>query len=152
MGVETILNYIQVSDRLASSGQPEDRQFKAIAEAGYHAVINLAMPNSENAIPEEGNIVTALGMRYVHIPVPFEAPDSRHLRDFIQIMQAFPKDKVWVHCVLNYRVSAFLYQHYRLALGVPLSEAKKVMLPGWNPNETWQKFMTLSDIGLAKQS
>jgi hypothetical protein len=37
-------------------------------------VINLAMPNSENAIPEEGYIVTARSMTYVHIPVPFDAP------------------------------------------------------------------------------
>ena len=144
MSIEDIRNYIQVSDRIASSGQPEDHQFKDIAEALYEAVINLAMPNSENAIPEEGNIVTSLNMMYVHIPVPFDAPDVFHLRDFIKMMDALSHRKVWVHCVVNYRVSAFLYQYYRLVHGAQPQEAKKVMLASWEPNETWQRFMALS--------
>lgn len=150
MSVENILNYIQVSDRIASSGQPEDRQFKDIAEAEYKAIINLAMPNSENAIPEEGNIVTSLKMTYVHIPVPFDAPNVSHLRQFIKVMESFANQKVWVHCVVNYRVSAFLYQHQRLIHGVQPEEAKKVMLASWKPDEIWQRFMALSgkEVGL----
>lgn len=150
MSVENILNYIQVSDRIASSGQPEDRQFKDIAEAGYKAIVNLAMPNSENAIPEEGNIVTSLKMTYVHIPVPFDAPNVSHLREFIKVMETFSNQKVWVHCVVNYRVSAFLYQHQRLIHHVQPKEAKKVMLASWKPDEIWQRFMALSrkEVGL----
>ncbi|MCG8485969.1 MAG: phosphatase, partial [Chromatiales bacterium] len=75
MAIENITNYIRISDRIASSGQPEEQQFKDIAQAGFQVVINLAMPNSDNAIPEEGYIVTARKMSYVHIPVPFDAPD-----------------------------------------------------------------------------
>ena len=41
LSIEAITNYIQVSDRIASSGQPEDHQFKSIARAGCKAVINL---------------------------------------------------------------------------------------------------------------
>jgi protein tyrosine phosphatase (PTP) superfamily phosphohydrolase (DUF442 family) len=150
MGIEDIRNYIQVSDRIASSGQPEDYQFKDIAEAGYEVVINLAMHNSENAIPEEGNIVTSLNMTYIHLPVPFDAPDVSHLRDFIQVMGALSHRKVWAHCVVNYRVSAFLYQHYRLVYGAQPQEAKKVMLASWQPNDIWQRFMSLSakDVAL----
>jgi len=44
MSIEAITNYIKVSDRIASSGQPEEHQFKSIAEAKYQVVINLAMP------------------------------------------------------------------------------------------------------------
>jgi len=115
MSLDAITNHRRVSDRIAASGQPEEHQFKAIAKAGYQVVINLAMPNSENAIREEGNIVTAHKMTYVHIPVPFDAPDATHLRTFINTMDAFARQKVWVHCVLNYRVSAFLFQYRRLA-------------------------------------
>jgi protein tyrosine phosphatase (PTP) superfamily phosphohydrolase (DUF442 family) len=42
MSIEDITNYKKVSDTLASSGQPEDMQFKEIAEAGFEVVINLA--------------------------------------------------------------------------------------------------------------
>jgi protein tyrosine phosphatase (PTP) superfamily phosphohydrolase (DUF442 family) len=144
MSIEDIRNFIQVSDRIASSGQPKDHQFKDISEAGYEAVINLAMPNSENAILEEGNIVTSLNMTYIHIPVPFDAPDVCHLRDFIRVMGALSHRTVWVHCVVNYRVSAFLYQYYRLVHGAQPQEAKKVMLASWKPNDVWQRFMALS--------
>ena len=62
VAIENITNYIRISDRIASSGQPEEQQFKDIAQAGFQVVINLAMPNSDNAIPEEGYIVTARKM------------------------------------------------------------------------------------------
>lgn len=142
MSIEEITNTIRISDRIYSSGQPEEQQFKYIREAGFQAVINLAMANSENAIPEEGNIVTAHRMTYLHIPVPFEAPTIGHLRQFIKTMAAFGDQKVWVHCVVNYRASAFLYQYQRLVEGATKVQAKKVMFPRWQPNDVWQKFMS----------
>lgn len=143
MGIEETTNFIQVAENIASSGQPDKHRFSSIAAAGYRLVINLAMPNSDNAIPEEGNIVTALKMAYVHIPVPFEAPTAMHLQTFIKIMSSFANDKIWVHCVVNYRASAFLYQYFRLAQGLSEEQASKAMLPSWQPNETWQRFMAI---------
>ena len=112
-------------------------------------VINIAMPDSDDAVPEEGNIVTAQGMIYVHIPVPFDAPTVVHLRTFIKIMQAFADQRVWVHCALNYRVSAFLYQYLRLVQGMPEEEAKKAMFPSWEPDTEWSRFMTYTNKELA---
>ncbi|MEJ2620441.1 MAG: protein tyrosine phosphatase family protein [Candidatus Thiodiazotropha sp.] len=144
MAIENITNYIKVSERIASSGQPEEHQFKAIAQAGYQVVINLAMPNSENAIPEEGYIVTARSMTYVHIPVPFDAPNAEHLKTFIGIMNGCRDQKVWLHCVVNKRVSAFLYQYLRVVDDWSHKEALKVMLPAWQPDDVWQEFMNLT--------
>jgi protein tyrosine phosphatase (PTP) superfamily phosphohydrolase (DUF442 family) len=152
MNIEAIKNHLRVSDRIASSGQPEEAQFKYIAAAGFEVVVNLAMPNSENAIPEEGNIVTAHKMTYVHIPVPFDAPNAEHLQQFFAVMNAFAQRKIWVHCVLNYRVSAFLYQYQRLVHGEAPEQARKVMLTCWQPNETWQRFMAITKEELAENS
>ncbi|MGB5275920.1 MAG: protein tyrosine phosphatase family protein, partial [Gammaproteobacteria bacterium] len=102
MRIEDITNFMQVSENIASSGQPVETQFGSIAAADYRLVVNLAMPNSDSAIPEEGNIVTALKMTYVHIPVPFESPTVKHLQAFMKIMSSFANDKIWVHCVVNY--------------------------------------------------
>lgn len=150
MSIEDITNYKSVTDFLASSGQPDEMQFKEIAAAGYEVVINLAMPNSDNAIPEEGYIVTARKMVYAHLPVPFEAPTVEHLRSFLALMAAFEGKKCWVHCVVNYRVSAFLYQYFRLVRNVSANEAKKVILAEWNPDPVWREFMALEteDVGL----
>lgn len=149
MSVSEITNFIQASKHIASSGQPDEHDFTSIASAGYQAVINLSMPNSENAIPEEGNIVTALQMLYLHIPVPFDAPDKKHLQDFINVMGALSKQKVWIHCVVNYRVSAFLYQYWRIVNKANPEEARKVMLPSWEPNEVWQQFMCIDACEIA---
>lgn len=140
MTIENITNYIRVSDRISSSGQPDKDAFRSIAAAGFGAVINLAMPDSENAIPEEHRIVTEHGMTYHHIPVPFDAPTTNHLRQFIGLMESFQDKNVWVHCALNYRVSAFLYL-YRRWKGMPDDEARMAVLEGWNPNATWRAFM-----------
>ncbi|MGY6275274.1 protein tyrosine phosphatase family protein [Methylomonas sp. MgM2] len=140
MAVEDITNYILVSNRIASSGQPNSLQFHDIAEAGYQAVINLAMPNSENAIPEEGNIVSSRNMAYVHMPVPFNEPSLEHLKMIIGIMEALSDKKVSVHCVVNKRASAFLYQYQRLVHGKSHEEAVEAMLP----DQVWKRFMMLN--------
>lgn len=150
MSIEDITHYKRVSDTLASSGQPTEQQFRDIAAAGFEVVINLAMPNSDNAIPEEGYIVTARRMLYVHLPVPFDAPDVTHLRSFFALMDAFRDKKCWVHCVVNYRVSAFLYQYFRLVHDVDVETAGQVIVADWQPDAVWQGFMALDrqDVGL----
>lgn len=144
MVLSELRNAMQVTQDIASSGQPGRGQFHDIAASGYRAVINLAMPTSDNAIADEDRVVDSLGMQYIHIPVPFEAPTAAHLGQFIAAMQALRGQKVWVHCALNYRASAFLYQYFRLALGWPAAEAQKALLPGWQPDEVWLDFMRLS--------
>jgi protein tyrosine phosphatase (PTP) superfamily phosphohydrolase (DUF442 family) len=150
MSVEDITNYKAVSGNLASSGQPREMQFREIAEAGFDAVINLAMPNSDNAIPEEGYIVSARKMMYVHLAVPFDSPTAEHLRLFFALLKAFEGKKCWVHCVVNYRVSAFLYQYFRLVRNVSSEEAKAVIVAGWKPDQVWREFMALEgkDVGI----
>ncbi|WP_373022852.1 hypothetical protein [Sulfuricurvum sp.] len=82
-------------------------------------------------------------MIYIHIPVPFDAPELFHLQSFIKIMETFSDKKIWVHCVKNYRVSAFLYHYLLYSRGLSAIEAQKAMLPEWEPNEIWQRFMNL---------
>ncbi|MDD5052872.1 MAG: protein tyrosine phosphatase family protein [Sulfuricurvum sp.] len=141
--LETILNYMQITENIASSGQPNEPEFAAIADAGYDVIINLAMPNSENVIHSEGHFVTVNNMIYIHIPVPFDAPKFFHLKSFIKIMETFADKKVWVHCVKNYRASAFLYHYLRMSRGFSDAEAQKAILPSWEPNEIWQRFMSI---------
>jgi protein tyrosine phosphatase (PTP) superfamily phosphohydrolase (DUF442 family) len=150
VSLNEIANYQALSETLASSGQPAASQFEAIAAAGFEVVINLAMPDSDNAIPEEGRIVTAHEMTYVHLPVPFDAPTAGHLRSFFALLQAFEGKRCWVHCVVNQRASAFLYQYFRLVRGVSAEQAKKVVIAGWRPDPVWRDFMALEaqDLGL----
>lgn len=147
-----IYHFEQMTSRIGSSGQPLADQFSLIAEAGYRGVINLAMPDSDNAIPTEGRVVSALGMAYHHIPVPFDAPDVHHLGLFCKVMRAHAGDRVWVHCVVNARVSAFLYQYLRLVEGVEEEHAKSELLKRWLPSmdSVWLDFLALDASDLKK--
>ena len=136
---------------VGTSGQPTADQFTQIAAAGYSTVINLAMPDSDHAIADEGRIVTSLGMTYIHIPVPFDRPSADHLRSFVRVMRAVEDRKVWVHCVVNARVSAFMYQYLKIEHGYDDDRAKNSLLRRWEPkmDAAWIRFLQLRKVDVA---
>ena len=72
-----IYRFRALNNRLGTAGQPTESQIRFIRDAGFEAVVNLAIPTSDNALPHEGSLVAGLGMSYVHIPVNFESPSSQ---------------------------------------------------------------------------
>jgi protein tyrosine phosphatase (PTP) superfamily phosphohydrolase (DUF442 family) len=107
-----IKNYLQLTDRIATAGQPTRQELAAVAGAGYQAVINL---HTSSDLPDEGELVHALGLEYVHIHVPWERPERSHLERFFAEMEARRGQRLFVHCAANKRVSAFmaLYRIHR---------------------------------------
>lgn len=140
-GLNDILNYRYISDRLATSGQPTAEEFSLIYHAGYQTVLNLAPPNASNALPNEPAIVSGLGMDYINIPVVWDSPTLADFTKFCDVMQAHRERPIFVHCAMNMRVSAFVYLYRRLIMGVSEPEAYQLMTTIWHPNETWQQFI-----------
>jgi protein tyrosine phosphatase (PTP) superfamily phosphohydrolase (DUF442 family) len=136
-----IYHFRAISDRLGTAGQPTESQFQAIRQAGFAAVINLALPTSDTALANEGSIVTRLGMSYVHIPVDFKAPAAEDFRAFRRVMQAFADRPVFVHCVANMRVSAFVFLYRVLHEQVPAPEAERDLHALWEPDAVWIGFI-----------
>ena len=138
-----IINFVELSERIATSGQPAAADFKSIAAQDYTTVINLALPSSDHALPDEGAIVTGLGMNYVHIPVRWEAPQTDQFRRFAGLLRQLDGEKVWVHCALNMRVSCFMYLYRRHELGWAEADARKYMAPIWDPGDypAWAGFV-----------
>lgn len=143
MPVENILNFVQLTPRVATSGQPKADEFHAIAAAGYRAVINLALPTSDNAVAGEAEIVTKLGLGYFQIPVRWEAPTEDDLRTFIGVMRCLQDRPVWVHCAMNLRVSAFMYHYLRREEGLSEVASRSPVLDRWAPkmDAVWQRFL-----------
>ena len=119
MDLEDILNYVQLSDNIATSGQPKANQFKLIANYGYSSIINLAREDAHNAVANESKLLDSLGILYYHIPVPFDSPTTLHFRQFVKTLSSLEGQKVWIHCAMNYRVSAFMYLYLRQVKGLP---------------------------------
>ncbi len=148
--LEDILNFVQLTERVGTAGQPTREQFEDIAAAGYQAVINLALPTSDNAIADEGSVVTTLGMSYFQIPVDFENPTLNDARTFIGLMQALEDRPVFVHCAMNLRVSAFMYVYLKEVVGAEEDAASSPLIPKWRPHMTdvWNDFMELKRADL----
>ena len=138
-----ILNYIKINELISTSGQPTPEQFKQIAQEGFDVVINLALHNASNAIENEDIIVTDLNMAYFHIPVNFENPKASDLKLFINTLQALGANKVWVHCALNYRVSAFMYVYHKYVLKTPFDDIDLSMFEQWGPDSKWQELIKI---------
>lgn len=141
--IETIYNHRQVDERLATSGQPDDQELAYIAAAGYQVLINLALHDDPRySLPDEAGSARRLGLGYVHIPVIFTAPTREDLLRFFEAMQQHRKEKVWVHCAANKRVSVFVGLYRHLREGIPLDEAFALQRDIWEPNPVWSEFLT----------
>ncbi len=139
--LQQIQAFLSLSDQVGTAGQPTVAQFEDIKAAGYESIVNLALVNSTNAIPEEGEIVSQLGMEYIHIPVDWETPSLDDLTRFVEVMDQRSDTQVFVHCAKNMRVSAFMYLYRVLCQQMPTGEAQKALYQIWQPIPHWQAFM-----------
>lgn len=149
--MENILNYIKINELISTAGQPTVEQFKIIQENDFDIVINLALSNSTNAIENEDKVVSELGMTYIHIPVDFENPKLSDVKQFLNILQALGSNKVFIHCAMNYRVSAFMYIYHKYILKTPFDNIDLSMFEQWGPNEIWQSIIKV-DIDEVKKA
>lgn len=139
--LENIKAYLRLDDSLSTSGMPRAEQFRDIAQAGFKVVINLALPTSDNALSNEGELVTRQGMSYVHIPVNFDHPAVEDFERFTHMLSACSGQKVRVHCAANMRVSAFVFLH-RLRTGrASRAEAERDLRKIWEPEDAWRDLL-----------
>ena len=141
MSLDTIINFIQIDKLTATAGQPAADQFELIREAGYEIVINLAMPDSAGALPQERQLVEGQGMIYMHIPVVWEEPKVQDFERFSRVMEENKGKQVFVHCAKNMRVSVFIYLYYLFKRDICPDLFYQNVLKIWEPDPVWQQFM-----------
>jgi len=78
-------------------------------------------------LPDEAASVSRLGITYIHIPVDFQNPTDQNFEQFCSVMEQLKKVPVHVHCIANYRVSAFFYRYRRDVLGIDETQARAEM-------------------------
>ena len=138
---ETIYNWHRLDDRITTSGQPTEPQLADIHALGVRHIINLGLHSHEKALPDEAASVSRLGMTYIHIPVDFQKPTDRDFDQFCSVMGQLKDVPVHVHCIANYRVSAFFYRYRRDVLGMDEAQARADMELVWRPNGVWATFV-----------
>ena len=143
---EDILAWQRLSEHLTTSGKLDEHDPARLADIGVKHVIYLAMADHPEALADAEGTFAAQGIGYTHIPVPFAAPEEAHYEAFANALEAAP-GPVHVHCIMNWRVSAFFYRYHR-ACGMPEAEARALMERQWSPEisehedaPTWAAFI-----------
>ncbi len=132
---DDIRNWQRLSDRITTSGKLDPADPQRLAEIGVKRVINLALDDHPEALPDAEALMAAAGLEYTHIPVPFDAPASEHYTAFVSALEA-DDTPVHIHCIMNFRVSAFFYRYHVEACGMAEGEARALMERVWVPHRT----------------
>jgi protein tyrosine phosphatase (PTP) superfamily phosphohydrolase (DUF442 family) len=138
---EDIYNWHRLDARLTTSGQPTEAQLVDIHALGVRHVVNLGLHTHERALPDEAGSVAALGMTYIHIPVDFQNPTQADFDRFCETMGTLKDVPVHVHCIANFRVSAFFYRYRRDVLGMDEAGIRADLDRLWQPTEVWAAFI-----------
>jgi protein tyrosine phosphatase (PTP) superfamily phosphohydrolase (DUF442 family) len=136
-----MVNYVEVLPHVHTAGSPTIQDLKNLREQGVETVINLALSVYPDAIPDEAGVVASLGMEYIHIPVEWTAPTQANLLDFFAAFERVRQRPVFVHCVKNMRVSAFLYLYRVIRLHEDDGEVDYDMAQIWEPEGVWAEFI-----------
>ena len=136
-----IYNWQRLDALITTSGQPSEAELGEIAALGVRHVINLGLHSHERALPNEAASVAAAGMTYTHIPVAFDAPRDSDFARFCAVLAGQNDAPFHVHCIMNWRVSAFFYRYRRAVLGWGEPAARAPMEALWQPGGVWAAFI-----------
>lgn len=126
-----IRNWQRRPDGITTSGKLETGDPARLAELGVRHVVNLALEDHPEALANEATLMERAGIAYTHIPVAFDRPTYAHVERLNAAIEE-ADGPVHVHCIMNYRVTAFLYL-LDLANGVDEAEARARMAKVWDP-------------------
>lgn len=129
----------RLDERTTTSGYLKPGDVAKLAALGVRHVINLAPDGRDGALEGEADMLADRGIGYTYIPVPFDAPDDGHFDEFRAAYDG-KEGPVHVHCIANWRVSAFFYRYNRDHRGMDESAARALMEQQWSP-DTWDHAM-----------
>ena len=138
---DTIFNWLRLDERITTSGQPTEAELAAIQALGVRHIVNLGLHSHEKALPDEAATVGRLGMTYIHTPVDFQNPAETDFSRFCETMAQLDDVPVHVHCIANYRVSAFFFRYRRAVLGMNDGTARIDLDRIWQPEGVWAEFV-----------
>jgi len=140
---QEIPNFRTYSASFASSGQITGHHLKSLQRDGFQRIVYLAYRSHGNTTDQLSidRQATDLGMSYVHIPVPWQAPSLVDYQTFAAVMNSQPGQKTLLHCQMNYRASAFSFLYRVLELDTSLDDATRDLFAVWTPDQTWLEFI-----------
>jgi len=134
------VNFVKVSDRLVTSGQPSISQIARLDSLQYRLVINLAPIDGGAKYLDEAYLLGKMGIAYTAIPVDIHRPQYRDFALFSNILNSVEKENIWVHCQVNHRASLFAFLYRVIHEGADLDRAYEKVSEVWVPTPNWLNF------------
>jgi len=141
MAIDDIFNWHRVNENITTSGQFTEEQFQSLEKLGVRYIINLGLHGHEYALPDETALIADTDIEYIYLPVDFNNPTNEDFDKFCEAMAKTENEITHIHCIANYRVSAFLYRYYRDVVKEGAAKAKADMLSMWTPEGVWADFI-----------
>src|SRR5207244_13215334 len=91
-----IPKFEQINEHLYRGAQPTAREFEALAKMGIKTIVDLRREDQQ--VVREKQIVTALGMRFVSVPMSMHAPTGEQMTEVMEQLQSQSAWPVYVHC------------------------------------------------------
>jgi len=138
--IEPAANFVAVSERIHTSGQPSAAELGRLKDKGYGLVINLAPPTTTDSISDEGMLVARTGISYLNIPVDWHSPRYEDFELFSNVLGQSGSMRVLVHCQVNKRASVFTFLFRVVHDGAAPDRAWENVNAVWVPDEHWKDF------------
>ena len=100
----------------------------------------------QGRVLNERKILRYYKVKYIHIPVDFKNPTKSNFKKFVINVKKYKKEKIWVHCEANMRVSAFTYKYRRDILKLDHKDIIGDLEKIWIPNKIWNSFLDLKTM------
>jgi protein tyrosine phosphatase (PTP) superfamily phosphohydrolase (DUF442 family) len=135
-------NEVVIDARWVSAGQPSRAGLRRLKSLGFERVLYLAPSQVGDAIPEEPDVVRAQGLRFDHVPIPWEAPALAHVDAVFDCLRQAPVEaKTLVHCQVNMRASSLVFLHRVLVRGHDPEQAWGAVQRVWTPRGRWRALL-----------
>ena len=134
-------NLVVIDAKLTTSGQPSAEWLGTLAAQGYEAVIYLAPSTVSDAVKAEPQLVTAQGLAFHHLPIPFGKPTEADYEHFATLLQSLRGKKVLVHCQVNMRASTMTFLYRVIVEHVAPDQAYASVSRVWTPEGPWKRLM-----------
>ena len=105
--VAGITNLKRLESTVACAGATTPESMRAVKEMGFASVVNLRQASEPNAnIDAESAAATAAGLRYVHLPMNPQSPDSSIADQFVAAARDPATQPMFIHCASGNRAAA----------------------------------------------
>lgn len=134
-------NVVPITAGLVTSGQPSAQALATLGRLGFQAVIYLAPETVADAVKEEPELLAAQGIEFVHVPIPFAAPNEQHFLAVAAALERLHGRKVLVHCQVNMRASSMVFLYRVLRRKEDPALAYEAVAGVWSPGGPWRKLL-----------